>query len=198
MIFSNRVHQMKHNLPFRQRGALTMLSAVLILILLTEMVIYAAQVGVFEQRKSGNELRQKQAFHAAEVGIQRGQEYLIAYVLDLTSESATRGWLSTTHMSAGGAGRWIPCLGNYSTDDFTHPCWGEGLDGTGPDGAPNGEPNLRDVSYFYSEDGTNPAPLPIPIADGLALMDRTTETAEVFALLCMLDVRPGVQQPVQG
>ena len=106
MIFNYRVHKMKSGLPSRQRGALTMLSAVLILILLTEMVLYAAQVGVFEQRKSGNELRQKQAFHAAEVGIQRGQEYLLAYVLDLTSTNDTRGWMSTTHMSAGGSGRW--------------------------------------------------------------------------------------------
>ena len=195
MIFNYRVHQMKSGLPSRQRGALTMFSAVLILILLTEMVIYAAQVGVFEQRKSGNELRQKQAFHSAEVGIQRGQEYLVAYVLDLTSTNNTRGWLSDTHMSAGGSGRWIPCLGRDESGDpyqNWHPCYGEALDGDA------GEPNLRDLSYFYSEDGTNPAPIPIPIADGQELMDRATEAAEVYALLCMLDVRTNVPQPVQG
>ena len=38
MIFNYRVHKMKSGLPSRQRGALTMFSAVLILILLTEMV----------------------------------------------------------------------------------------------------------------------------------------------------------------
>ena len=44
-----------------QKGAITMFSAILILILLTEMVIYALQVGVFEQRnpvtKSGRSRR---------------------------------------------------------------------------------------------------------------------------------------------
>lgn len=196
MTFNHRIHHMKHGLPARQRGALTMFSAVLILILLTEMVIYATQVGVFEQRKSGNELRQKQAFHAAEVGIQRGQEYLLAYALDLTSKGDARGWLSTTHMSAGGSGRWIPCEDfDESGDPWPnwHPCYGEALDGD-----PVGEANLRDVSFFYSEDGTNPSTIPIPIADGEELMDRESEAAEVYALLCMLDVRANLPQPVQG
>ncbi len=78
--------------PGYQKGAVTMFSAVLILILLTEMVIYAAQVGVFEQRKSGNELRNKQAFHAAETGIQQANAYLLARVSDITS-LGTDGWL---------------------------------------------------------------------------------------------------------
>ena len=90
MIFNDRIHQIRSGLPSRQRGALTMFSAVLILILLTEMVFYAAQVGVFEQRKSGNELRQKQAFHAAEVGIQQAHAYLLARASDITSLGTDR------------------------------------------------------------------------------------------------------------
>ena len=43
--------------PRRQNGAVTMFSAVLILLLLTEMVIYAVSVGLFEQRKSGSHQR---------------------------------------------------------------------------------------------------------------------------------------------
>ena len=82
MTINYRKHQINNALPTRQKGALTIFSAVLVLILLTGMVIYAAQVGVFEQRKSGNELRQKQAFHAAEVGIQRAQEFLAANQAD--------------------------------------------------------------------------------------------------------------------
>ena len=123
MTINYRKHQMNRALPARQKGALTMFSAVLILILLTGLVIYAAQVGVFEQRKSGNELRQKQAFHAAEVGVQRGQEYLAANALDLTSVDPARGWQSDTHMSAGGSGRWVACAGNYASDDGPHENW---------------------------------------------------------------------------
>lgn len=172
-----------------------MFSAVLILILLTEMVLYATQVGVFEQRKSGNELRQKQAFHAAELGIQRAQDYLLSNVLDVTSQNDTGGWLSETHLSGGGTGRWIPCDGRDESNDphpNWHPCYGEGLDGD------TGEPNLREDSFFYSEDGVNPAQIPILIADGLPLMDRATESSEVYALLCMLDVDANSGVPVQG
>jgi hypothetical protein len=190
---TNRYDQMQYGLPARQQGALTMFSAVLILILLTGMVIYAAQVGVFEQRKSGNELRQKQAFHSAEVGIQRAQEFLLVHVLDLTSPDDTTGWLST-----GSSGRWVSCKGAYSTDDYSHPCWGEALDGNDRNGNSVAEPNLRDLSFFYSEDGATPTPIPIPIAKDPVLMDRATEASEVFALLCMLDVNPDVPQPVQG
>ena len=60
-------------LPRKQKGAYTMFSAVLILILLTEMIIYAVQTGVFEQRKSANEMRQKEAFHIADSEFQEYQ-----------------------------------------------------------------------------------------------------------------------------
>lgn len=195
MKFTKRQYQFNTGLPAKQRGALTMISAVLILILLTEMVIYAAQVGVFEQRKSGNEVRQKQAFHAAELGIQRAQQFLLSNALDMTSQSTATGWLSEDYLAAGGTGRWTPCLGRDESGDphqNWHPCYGEALDGD------NGGANLRDDSYFYSEDGTTPTAIPIPIADGEVLMDRTTEASEVYALLCMLDVEGGTSQPVQG
>lgn len=196
MKYKNRNQQLNHGLPGKQRGAVTMFSALLILILLTEMVLYATHVGIFEQRKSGNELRQKQAFHAAEVGIQRAQEFMLSNVLDMTSQSDTTGWLSETHVSGGGTGRWVTCLGFDDSNDphqNWHPCYGEGLNGV-----PAGEANLRDDSYFYSVDGANPAQIPIPISDGLELMDRASEAAEVFAVLCMLEVDASSGVPVQG
>ena len=94
--------------PGRQKGAVTMFSAILILILLTEMLIYAVQVGVFEQRKSGNEMRQKQAFHAAETGIQFAQSYLLDNAFNLTFPGAD-GWLSDDFLDDGGSGRWVLC-----------------------------------------------------------------------------------------
>jgi hypothetical protein len=131
--------------PGHQKGAVTMFSAVLILILLTEMLIYAVQVGVFEQRKSGNEMRQKQAFHAAEAGIQQAHAYMLANATDLTF-TGVDGWLTDTYVTGGGSGRWVVCEGNYSENDKSHPCWGEPL---GPEDSPPAV-DLRDESYFYS------------------------------------------------
>jgi len=175
--------------PGYQKGAVTMFSAVLILILLTEMVIYAVQVGVFEQRKSGNELRNKQAFHAAESGVQHAQAYLLANVFDITSLGVD-GWLSDTYVSDGGTGRWVSCAAAGLTESTgPHPCYGEPLDSSSP-------VNLRDSTYFYSLDGENPADLPIQADD---ILPDATETVTVQALLCLLDLdrTPGVV-PVKG
>jgi hypothetical protein len=179
----------RSGLPRYQRGAMTLFSAVLILILLTELIIYAVQVGVFEQRKSGNELRHKQAFHAAETGIQQAHSYLLANALDLTSK-ADEGWLSNTFVADGGSGRWLPCVdAGLSDERGSHPCYGEPLDG-------DATVNLRDSSYFYSLDGENFSNL--PVQPELILPDDN-ETVTVQALLCLLDVdrTPGVV-PVQG
>jgi hypothetical protein len=172
--------------PGQQRGAVTMFSAVLILILLTEMLIYAVQVGVFEQRKSGNEMRQKQAFHAAETGIQHAQEYLLANVLGLVSQDAD-GWLSPA------SERWLRCDG-ADLSEKTHPCYGEPLDSGSP-------VNLRDNSYFYSFDDPD-AVAGAADVDVRILADKVlpapTETVTVNALLCILDVNRGAVPPVQG
>jgi hypothetical protein len=174
--------------PGRQKGAVTMFSAVLILILLTEMLIYAVQVGVFEQRKSGNEMRQKQAFHAAEAGIQQAHAYLLANATELTF-TGVDGWLSDT-----ASGHWVECDGAYSTGDKTHPCWGEPLGGDANDA---GEiANLRDSSYFYSLDGVTPANLPIQAVE---ILPDSTETVAVQAILCLLDLNRTLGSiPVEG
>ena len=78
-----------------------MFTAVLILILLTEMIIYAVQVGVFEQRVSSNEMRQKLAFHAAESGINHAKEFFRANSVLVASSTVDLlpngedGWLAT-------------------------------------------------------------------------------------------------------
>jgi len=176
--------------PRHQKGAVTMFSAILILILLTEMLLYAVQVGVFEQRKSGNEMRQKQAFHAAETGIQQAHAYMLANALDLTF-SGTDGWLSDTYVDDGGSGRWVSCAGAYSTGDRTHPCYGEPLDS-------GSAINLRDSSYFYSLDGATPSAIPMVLAD---ILPASTETVAVQAVLCLLEIdrnAPVGSPPVKG
>jgi len=175
--------------PGHQKGAVTMFSAVLILILLTEMLIYAVQVGVFEQRKSGNEMRQKQAFHAAETGIQQAHAYLLSNALDLTLQGVD-GWLSDAFVSGGGNGRWAACAdAGLSNAAGEHPCYGEPLD--------SGAANLRDSSYFFSLDGANPSNIPM-LAD--QILPASTETVSVQAVLCLLDIdrTPGATPPVRG
>ncbi|MFC1797376.1 PilX N-terminal domain-containing pilus assembly protein, partial [Pseudomonadota bacterium] len=173
--------------PRKQKGAVTMFSAVLILILLTEMLLYAVQVGVFEQRKSGNEMRQKQAFHAAETGIQQANAYLLANVLDLTF-AGTGGWLSDTSVSAGGSGRWVKCP--LLTGVGPHPCYGEPKDS-------KSDVDLRGSSYFYSLDGANPSSIPMVVSD---ILPESTETVNVQAILCLLEIdRTAVgAPPVKG
>jgi hypothetical protein len=174
--------------PARQRGALTMFSAVLILILLTEVVIYATHVGIFEQRKSSNDMRQKQAFHAAEAGIQHAKEFFLANALTL-SYDASGGWLEP------GAERWQLCPASPEPD---HPCSGEVLMNV---------PAVYDNTYFYSplnsslQHPDDPNQLPLDTADLLGLADRD-ERVEVYALLCILDINrnknPAYQPMVQG
>ena len=90
-----KLSRKSHQLPRLQRGAITMFSAVLILILLTEVILYSAQVGVFEQRKSANDVRQKQAFHAAEAGMQHAKEFFLVHAASL-SAAKVGGWLFNT------------------------------------------------------------------------------------------------------
>lgn len=147
----------------RQQGAITMFSAVLILILLTEMIIYAVQVGVFEQRKSSNEMMQKRAFHTADMAIQHAKQFFKVNALDVAS-SAAGGWL------APGSERWQSCSGIAGTSG-THPCFGE------PVAA------LRAGTYFYELNDSNVLPI-----DPMALGGSTTERVVTHALLCMINI----------
>ncbi|MBT8063570.1 MAG: hypothetical protein KJN94_01015, partial [Gammaproteobacteria bacterium] len=160
---------LNRNARHRQKGAITMFTAVLILILLTELVIFATQVGVFEQRKSANEMNQKIAFHTADGALQMAKQFMTANAYRASSSSLANGWLAT------GATRWQPCVGNEAKD---HPCWAEPVaafrDGDGTSGS---------GSYFYSFDGSNELPL-----DPGALGASTTENVTLHALLCMLEI----------
>src|SRR3990167_1772565 len=58
-----------------QQGS-TLLVAVVILLLASLMALMAMNVGVFEQRSSGNDLRAKVVHQVAEAGLAQGFEYL--------------------------------------------------------------------------------------------------------------------------
>ena len=173
-----KFHSHKGQLPRKQKGALTMFSAVLILILLTELIIYAVQVGVFEQRKSANEMRQKEAFHVAESAIQFSKEYLLA-----NARSASGiDWL---------ANRWKKCSDLTLPVDGqgTHPCYGEPADN-----ATDYPADLRNNMYYYFPDSEDERGAPdaygnptLPI-DVDSVIPDGTQRASVYALLCMLRI----------
>jgi hypothetical protein len=182
----------------RQQGAITMISAVLILILLTEMVIYAVQTGVFEQRKSSNELRQKTAFHMADSALQQAKQFMLTNItlvpsskVDLLPVSGTDGWLADSSEK-----RWWPCAG---ITDQTHPCFAESNAG------------LRAGSYFYGVDANDDDTIQaderkLPLdpkglaldPEGLPATPSTTEQVSLYALLCMLNVDRSKDPVVQG
>jgi len=159
------LNRRKRNLVLHrgQRGALTMFTAVLILILLTEMIIYAVHVGVFEQRKSANDMKQKLAFHTADNGIQQAKQFITANAARVASASLTGGWLDAASL------RWQPCPD--LNGQGIHPCYAEPVKA------------LRDASYFYSFGGSDELPLD---PDGLSA--STSETVAQHALLCMLEI----------
>ena len=175
----------------QQRGFITTFTGVLILLMLTLMIFFAMRVGVFDQRNSANDMRQKLAFHTAESGIHHAKEFFRANSIIAASPvenllpNGTHGWLSAVN----GATRWLPCSGagladlTDATATGTHPCYGET------------DPTLRPQLYFYSHGGS----LAVPVTTN-SLMPGTSETVEVQALLCLLDVDfdadPG--PPVQG
>lgn len=151
----------------RQTGGLTVFTAIMVLIILTMMVLYAARAGLFEQRVSANELRQKVAFHAAEAAIDQGAEYLLANKELLLSSA-----VATFPDGAGGttrdgwaASKWTQCLTNV--DDPTHPC--------------GGNPAMSPESYFYNDSGYGVFDVIIPGgAEGV--------TARLTANICKVDL----------
>lgn len=95
----------------RQTGALTVFTAVMVLVVLTLMIFYAVRVGLFAQRISANEVRHKTAFNAAEAALDQGAEYILANAQLILSNSAgvfpdgvgniRDGWFA--------ANRWAAC-----------------------------------------------------------------------------------------
>lgn len=63
--------------PSRLQQGSTLLVAVVILLLASLMALMAMNVGVFEQRSSGNDLRAKIVHQVAEAGLAQGFEYLL-------------------------------------------------------------------------------------------------------------------------
>ena len=62
----------------RQRGAATLIVAIVLLLALTLATFSTARIGVSEQRSVANEIRAKQAFWVAQAGVEQGIAFLNA------------------------------------------------------------------------------------------------------------------------
>ena len=167
-----------------QQGIVTTFTGVLILVLLTLMMFFAVRVGVFDQRNSSNDMRQKLAFHVAESGIHHAKEFFRANSIIAASPvenilpNGTDGWLSPV------GGRWLKCSDaglDLATGSGTHPCFGEPV------------PARRSSLYYYSFGGSTFVPI-----DTDAKIPGANETVGVQALLCLLNIDFDAVTPVQG
>lgn len=93
----------------RQRGALTVFSAILILILMTVALLYSTRNALFDQRVSSNEQRSRIAFNMAEAAVGATVEALTQLSVDATSGSGLF------------AGKWTACANGVAlcTADLT-------------------------------------------------------------------------------
>lgn len=154
-----------------ERGALTVFTAILVLILMTLLMVYATRSGLLETRISGNEVRQKQAFHVAEAAVDQGIMYLLSNSSLVLSSQVDKfpdgsgftrdGWFAAGNL------RWQPCP---LTPDDDHPCGGDVAATAG--------------SFFYDTDGdvSTIEGLPVNTIDFPA-----GTTARMSALLCFVD-----------
>ncbi len=166
----------------------------MLLLLLAALMIYVSQASISEQRSSASEVRYKQAFNAAQSGLDQAREFLLANQILINSSDdsllsdGTGGWLSAT------AGRWRKCS-DYASDydsntdpvELAHPCRAE------PDA------NRRAGSYFYYwDDPDDPSddPYELKLNSGATL--PASQRVSVRALLCPLVVDFSSGTPVSG
>jgi len=83
------------NSIIKQKGAVVLLVSIVLLLGVTLITLFAARVGVMDQRISANELRHKEAFSSAESGLEQAAAYLDANPV-LHDGDAASGWATCT------------------------------------------------------------------------------------------------------
>lgn len=173
------MNTIRTNPPSRQRGISTLLFAMLFLAILTVVTLFAARVGLSEQRTSGNEYRYKMAFQVAESGLNQSIEYLKGSTENLTSK-VTGGWLFD------GDPHWQPCTVAKPVSMTFDPC----------EQLPTAPVNVRSGSYRYvgptASAKTGKLPLVVPdasksVGEG-AVAPGFASSFETYATLCRLDL----------
>lgn len=170
-------HPIPQSHPSRQSGAVLMVTIVLLL-LAGVMTLFALNVGVFEQRSTGNDVRAKAINEVAEAGLAQGFEYLMRQHVDM---------LETP-------GLWEKC----AADDESFPCGALSAALFDDDGdATTPEVSRRSTMYRLKADPTNaianldPAlsKFMLPLAAGSKFAtagNGSTVAYGVAPLLCMV------------
>lgn len=91
-----------HRSVSHQKGAATLLISIVLLIGVTLIVIFAARVGVMDQRIAGNEYRHKEAKAAADAALEQAAAFI---------SNNTELYAGTT----GGTYPWVQCTGALAT-----------------------------------------------------------------------------------
>lgn len=172
-------HQIENFIKHRNRqtGALTIFTAIMVLLILTLMIFYAARVGLFAQRISANEVRQKIAFNAAEAALEQGVEYILANAQLIISSAAgdagsPDGWF------APGKERWQLCPDPVLAD---HQCGGANP--------------MKPGSYYYGTGGAGiDSILPIGTVPGFA----ADVTVRLSANMCFVSLGDPDASPCLG
>ena len=90
-----------HGLPSEQRGISTVVVAVVLMLAAGLVVLYTNRAAIMEQRLSGNEIRQKQAFAAAAAGIEQALAYMRKGGIDHDKDSTPDTLTSLTLAGSG-------------------------------------------------------------------------------------------------
>ena len=108
----------------RQHGLALLATALVLLFIATGVTLFAARVGVMDQRISGNQYRSQEAFEAAEAGVEYGIAYVSTHRGELLSRS-TGGWFEPSTPE-----HWQACDDQGDIDGEMNPCLH--LDPSGP------------------------------------------------------------------
>ena len=105
----------------KQKGATTLVIAIILLVVLSLIVAFSTNVAFFEAKTTKNENRAKIVEQAAEYSLNLAGEFLKAkrgFIISKTPGSATTGgWLAGA-INAGK--KWVPCPSGSLAS--THPC----------------------------------------------------------------------------
>lgn len=89
-------------LPFHQSGAATLLISIILLIGVTLITVFAARIGVMDQRIAGNEYRHKEAQAAADASLDQAASFIA------NNTALYNGTI-------GGTYAWVECTGSIAT-----------------------------------------------------------------------------------
>jgi type II secretory pathway pseudopilin PulG len=194
-----------------QRGAATLMVAMVVLAILVVIALYSAQVAYFERRTANNEYRARLVEQAAEYAINLSGEYLVArrgqLISNANGTADTGGWLSELPTTGR---KWVLCssvagfpnIPNLS-DGTPHPCMAEADDVASADyPAALGAGGRRGQMYFYASDASlaaansilpyqsiMPDPLKLESATvGVGGSARFAARTTVRVLLCRIDI----------